>query len=574
MIHVAKKRLYVPALSILAIVVILLVLISISTYRNLDRQELMAMEFLHRQGLAILDAVEAGARAGLAKHMWQEDSIESLINEVGSNENIAYIYMVDKNGIISHHSNLKEFEQMGIAPDSTDSDGVTSKVQKLKNGEKIYELSKQFKLSTASEHHMMMPKMASANRSSHLEERIVLGLKMSYFQVARQADTHHAMMMAGIVLALGSASIFFTFIIQNYYLVEKTLRQTQDYTSQVISSLSTGIISIDKKLDITAYNEKALELLGIEQNSIKDIKLSEIIDYSRLGVNRTLSTGTAILDNEINFNIDEINSIPLSFSVTPLTIQTGHWDGAVIQIRDLSEIKRLEELVRRSEKLAAVGELAGGIAHEIRNPLSSIRGFTQFLGRHFDPGSSEKECSDIAIKEIDRINNVVSDLISFANPMDPELQSVDVNELINHTIRLTENDAATKQIEVKANLDSELPKINLDEGLVKQALLNILLNAIQAIGSDGMIEFRTAKTRDEKKFIITLEDDGPGVSEDVKGRIFDPYFTTYESGTGLGLPIVHKIVENHQGSIQIVSPLPNRNSGCRVVIEFPIEKNS
>ena len=94
MIHVAKKRLYVPALSILAIVVILLVLISISTYRNLDRQESMAMEFLHRQGLAILDAVEAGARAGLAMHMWQEDSIENLINEVGSNENIAYIYMV------------------------------------------------------------------------------------------------------------------------------------------------------------------------------------------------------------------------------------------------------------------------------------------------------------------------------------------------------------------------------------------------------------------------------------------------------------------------------------------------
>jgi two-component system sensor histidine kinase HydH len=574
MIHVAKKRLYVPALSILAIVVILLVLISISTYRNLDRQKSMAMEFLHRQGMAILDAVEAGARAGLAMHVWQEDSIETLINEVGNNENIAYIYMVDKNGKISHHSNLNEFEQMGLVPDSRYSDGLSSKIQKLKNGERIYELSKQFTLSTTSTHHVMMRNMVSANHSNHLQEHIVLGLKMAYFQVARKADTHHAMMMAGIVIALGSASIFFTFIIQNYYLVEKTLRQTQDYTSQVISSLSTGIISIDKKFDITAYNEKALDLLGIENSRIKDIKLSEFIDYSRLGVNRTLSTGTAILDKEINFKIDENKSIPLSFSVTPLTIQTGRWDGAVIQIRDLSEIKRLEALVRRSEKLAAVGELAGGIAHEIRNPLSSIRGFTQFLGRHFDPGSSEKECSNIAIKEIDRINNVVSDLIRFANPMETEPHSVDVNELINHTIRLTENDAVTKQIEVIASLDSDLPKIDLDEGLVKQAFLNILLNAIQAIGSDGTIEFRTAKTKDGKNIKIILEDDGPGVSEDVKGRIFDPYFTTYESGTGLGLPIVHKIVENHQGNIQIVSPLPNGTSGCSVVIEFPIEKNS
>ena len=114
----------------------------------------------------------------------------------------------------------------------------------------------------------------------------------------------------------------------------------------------------------------------------------------------------------------------MSWSSSPIESDNKKFKGAVILIRDLSEIKRLEELVRRSEKLAAVGELAGGIAHEIRNPLSSIRGFTQFLGRHFDPGSSEKECSDIAIKEIDRINNVVSDLISFANPMEPELQSV------------------------------------------------------------------------------------------------------------------------------------------------------
>ena len=115
MIQVPKKQLYVPALSILAIVVILLVLISISTYQNLDRQASVAINFLHRQGVAILDAVEAGARAGMAMHMWQKDSIKSLINEVGSNKDIAYIYMVDKRGRISHQSNPEEFRQMGLS---------------------------------------------------------------------------------------------------------------------------------------------------------------------------------------------------------------------------------------------------------------------------------------------------------------------------------------------------------------------------------------------------------------------------------------------------------------------------
>ena len=117
MIHVVpQKKLYVPAVSILAVVVILLALISISTYRNLNRQSTMAMAFVHRQGIAILDAVIAGARAGIIMHMWQEDSIQALINEVGSNEDIAYIYMIDDNGVVSHHSNPYTFKKLGLKP--------------------------------------------------------------------------------------------------------------------------------------------------------------------------------------------------------------------------------------------------------------------------------------------------------------------------------------------------------------------------------------------------------------------------------------------------------------------------
>jgi two-component system sensor histidine kinase HydH len=566
MIHVPKKQLYVPALSILAIVIILLVLISISTYRNLDRQASVAIEFLHRQGMAILDAVEAGARAGMAMHMWQEDSIKSLIDEVGSNKDIAYIYMIDKRGRISHHSNLREFSQMGFSTESFDNGQLTTKVQTLENGEKIYELSKQFTASTAAGHHMMMNSMAQAD---HVGERIVLGLKMEYLQTARESDSHHAMMMAGIVIALGSAAIFFTFIIQNYYLVEKTLRQTQDYTSQVISSLSSGIISIDSKINITAYNDRALKLLGIDTTSIKDVQLNEVLDFKMIGIDQTLSNGTTILDKEINFVCDDAKCKPLSLSVTPLTKEIGSWDGAVIQIRDLSDIKKLEELVRRTEKLAAVGELAAGIAHEIRNPLSSIRGFTQYLGRGFDPESPEKECSDIVIKEIDRINNVVSDLISFSNPMEPDFQPADINQLIAHTLRLVEADAKAQKIIIDTDLNTNLPEISIDEGQITQALLNILLNAIQATGMDGRLKVSSAMIKNSTHVLVSVEDDGPGISDDVIGRIFDPYFTTHENGTGLGLPIVHKIVETHSGAIHITSPLHGK-SGCNVSIEIPI----
>uniref|UniRef100_UPI003565E91A two-component system sensor histidine kinase NtrB n=1 Tax=Desulfosarcina sp. TaxID=2027861 RepID=UPI003565E91A len=556
-----------PALSILAIVIILLVLMGISTYRNLDRQASVAIDFLHRQGVAMLDAVEAGARAGMAMHMWQEDSIKSLINEVGSNKDIAYIYMVDKRGRISHHSNPEDFSIIGLPPESFDNAQLHAKIRKLENGEKIYELSKQFTASAVTGHHMMM---GSTNRSDHVGERIVLGLKMDYLQIARESDSHHAMMMAGIVIALGSAAIFFTFIIQNYYLVEKTLRQTQDYTSQVISSLSSGIVSIDNKLNITAYNERALTLLEIDRKDIKDVRLEEVLDFTFIGVDQTLSNGITVLDKEINFVCGESRSRPLSISVTPLTKETGSLGGAVIQIRDLSDIKKLEELVRRSEKLAAVGELAAGVAHEIRNPLSSIRGFTQYLGRGFDSESSEKKCSDIVIKEIDRINNVVSDLICFSNPMEPDFQPADINLLITHTLRLVEADAKAQNIVIDTDFKPDLPEISMDEGQITQALLNILLNAIQATGLDGRLTVTTNLIKSGTHILVSVEDDGPGISDDAKGRIFDPYFTTHENGTGLGLPIVHKIIESHEGSIHIISPPHGKNTGCNISIEIPI----
>ena len=313
--------------------------------------------------------------------------------------------------------------------------------------------------------------------------------------------------------------------------------------------------------------------MGIDTTSIKDVRLTEVLDFNMIGINQTLTNGITVLDKEINFVCDDSKSKPLSLSVTPLTKGTGSWDGAVIQIRDLSDIKKLEELVRRSEKLAAVGELAAGIAHEVRNPLSSIRGFTQYLGRGFEPGSSEKECSDIVIKEIDRINNVVSDLICFSNPMEPDLQPVDINRLIIHALRLVEADASAKKIVIDKNLKKDLPNIPVDEGQITQALLNILLNAVQAIGTEGHINVITTESKSGTHLLVSVEDDGPGIRDDVKGRIFDPYFTTHENGTGLGLPIVHKIVENHKGAIHITCPLPGKQSGCNVTIEIPISGN-
>lgn len=578
MIRIVRKQLYAPALSILAVVLILLVLISISTYRNLDRQKKVTMKYVHRQGLAILDAVEAGTRAGMAMHMWREDSIERLIQEVGSNKDIAYLYLLGRDGAIHHQSDPGSFDHKVPLPQLNEDDEIYSRMCNLKNGEDVYELAKKFTPQTGNDARSLMRQMTHNKNNfhghSHLDDIIVIGLKMNYFQEARDADIHHAMIMGGIVMALGSAAFFFIFIIQNYYLVEKTLKQTQDYTSQVIASMATGIISIDQDVKITAYNDKALQLLSINTSKIRNIKLNKILNFNKIGINRTLSECITVLDKEVHYtaNVD-LAPTPLAFNVTPITTGDGGCDGAVIQIRDLSEIKRLEELVRRSEKLAAIGKLAAGIAHEIRNPLSSIRGFTQFLGRGFKPESPEKKYSNIIIKEVDRINRVVTDLIGFAKPLDPNKQETDVEQLLRHTIDLVQSDALSRHVTLKHAVGKDLMPVYLDESQITQALLNLLLNSLQAVEDKGCIQVDVKMNKDKTRLLISVEDDGQGIDREARAKVFDPFYTNHEDGTGLGLPIVHKIVENHGGLIHIDSPPEGKKKGCTFTIELPVAKD-
>ena len=210
------KRLYIPALSILAVVLLMLILISISTYRNLERQEQTVLKFVHQQGLAILHTLEAGARAGMIMTEWEEDSIENLIMETGKNENIAYVYLIDSQGTVVHHSN-PSFESMSSAwrPQLDNEDQVQSRVRKLTDGTQVYDLAKRFSprqsLLMHYDHKDMMGHGKNIASHQHSDNIIILGLKMTAFEEARRSDIHHAMIMAAILVVLGSGAFFFYF---------------------------------------------------------------------------------------------------------------------------------------------------------------------------------------------------------------------------------------------------------------------------------------------------------------------------------------------------------------------------
>jgi two-component system sensor histidine kinase HydH len=568
------KKMYLPALSLVAVVFLLLVLISVSTYRNLNREKVRALHSLHQQGVALLRATEASVRTGMKMLMWQEVSLGNLFQETAKDQDIAYVMLIDEHGNIVHHSDpIQRGLRANWNPLVSGEDQVVSRIYSLPDNEQIFELAKIFApmyepAVTHSRSDMMGFGPIEASHS-HRGDIIIMGIKMAAYEEARSADVQHAFIMAAIILVLGSGALFFIFVIQNYYLVDKALRQTKDYTREVVANMANGLISLDPKGKIVSFNHLALELLDLEESEARGMDLRESIDFESSGIQSTLADCIPVLEYEILHQKKSGKMVPLALSVTPIKNDQDGCEGAVLVLRDLTEIKLLQEKVKRSEKLAAIGELAASVAHEIRNPLSSIRGFAQFLCHALKDRAKEKEYAEIMVIEVDRINRVVTDLLTFARPMKAELAPTDVTDIIEHSVRLVQEEAQSRRVKIQMNI-SNLTKLPLDQSQISQALLNLLLNAIQALDSEGLVEIGAVLNTSESRLHLWVEDDGPGIARDKIKRIFEPFYTTKEKGTGLGLAIVNKIVENHNGEINVISPLPGMAQGCRFSIFIPI----
>lgn len=214
--------------------------------------------------------------------------------------------------------------------------------------------------------------------------------------------------------------------------------------------------------------------------------------------------------------------------------------------------QQLQEAMARKEKLMALGHLAAGVAHEIRNPLSSIKGLAKYFAERTPPGGEAQELALVMAKEADRLNRVVSELLELVRPAHLNYQSVDINALIHHSLQLVSQDAQSRGIELQFTPRPELTTIKADPDRLNQVLLNLYLNAMQAIGRDGVIHV-SASEADRQRVKIVVKDSGKGMSDEELQAIFTPYFTTKADGTGLGLAVVQNIIEQHGGTIRAES---------------------
>lgn len=255
------------------------------------------------------------------------------------------------------------------------------------------------------------------------------------------------------------------------------------------------------------------------------------------------------------------NSVVLSVVLFTLGL------GGIMAIFWSQSIKSYKERLKlQTEKLEAVESLAAGVAHEVRNPLSSIKGYATYFGSKFSPDSEDSRSAGIMASEVERLNRVISELVDLARPYEIKPRPTDLNELVDRSLRLVAPDAEHNKVEIVFKPHPNLPKAHVDPDRITQTLLNMHLNAIQAMPEGGTLTVGT--TPGHKRLAVEIADTGPGMEKKELGKIFDPYYTTKADGSGLGLSIVRKVVEAHDGNVNAISA---PGDGTRFIIKLPKE---
>lgn len=302
------------------------------------------------------------------------------------------------------------------------------------------------------------------------------------------------------------------------------------------------------------------ELIG---KPLLDILNTKIIgkrysETSKLGVRSAFEM--EVLDKRGQAHMVRVSSSPLQDDDEEII-------GVMGIIHDISETQKLEEKLKNEERLASLGRLATGVAHEIRNPLSSVKMNLAILRKRLQPQGVDEEHFTIAQEEVANLENIVTELIDYAKPMPLDLKRLNLNEAIESAVMMTKSACDEKNVSVKIIKAGDAPLALLDKVKIRQVLLNVILNAIQASSPKGSVTVQAQYIKDKQKAKIVVSDNGEGIKPEEMKFVFDPFFTTKKSGVGMGLSIVKSIINNHNGTITIKS---EQGKGTDVSLEFPV----
>lgn len=320
----------------------------------------------------------------------------------------------------------------------------------------------------------------------------------------------------------------------------------EGYNENILQSVPSGVMSFDEDLKIMKVNHAAEKILEIRERSIIGKQHTDILNKP---ITDILSDKKNIERGEISYRTHSGKRIWLGLTLSPLRDQEDKTIGQILIFTDLTHLKAVESQMELRARLSSLGELSAGIAHELRNPMGVIVGYTKLLSKK--GGHALQPIIDNILKEIAVMDRIITDFLSFAKPAELSIEDIDLKMMIGNCIATVTGEQS--DISVRLSIEGR-PTIKGDEIFLRQAFTNIIQNAVEAMPQGGMLTIKAVTPADQGGFLdIIISDTGHGISEEVVKKIFLPFFTTKERGTGLGLAIVHKIVVSHGGTITVES---------------------
>lgn len=351
----------------------------------------------------------------------------------------------------------------------------------------------------------------------------------------------------------------------------RTLATLRLLHERIVESIRSGLVTTDLDGNIYTFNAAATEITGYLLDEVQGKNIEDLFGDIREQIDLSLAAageGEQLPRFETDLLTPDGFAVRIGYSVSLLFSETHEATGLIITFQDLTEIRSMEESVRRKDRLAAVGRVAAGLAHEIRNPLGAMRGAIQVLESQTKPESLQAGLMDIILKESDRLNSIITNFLSYARPMAAEFTDTDVGEAIRETAALLRHSPDVReQHELVADIGAEAMIVSADASQLKQIFWNLSRNSLQAMPDGGTLRFALEAIPDNR-IRITIEDTGRGMSPEQVEQLFEPFSNSTTGGTGLGLSIVYQIVKDHNGVINVRS---REGEGTTITIELPRE---
>jgi len=345
------------------------------------------------------------------------------------------------------------------------------------------------------------------------------------------------------------------------------------YIENIINSISLGIITIDLDKKVTYLNNIGKKILNLKNIEVIGKVFTDVFNKEHFladAFNKLINTSQTIDSCDIKITDNESKEIIIHLKTALLYDSDGKILGYMAIFEDVTEIRVLQKRIQQTDKITAIGRLSMGIAHEVRNPLSAIKTCAQFLEKSFEiENKDQKPFAQLIIREAERLDGLIARLLNYAKPAEKDFQYINVNDTIINCISLAGLKAKQLKISIIQDISKDLPHIFADANRLSQAILNLLLNAIEAIKENGVITLKTYFDSNSGKIFIVVKDTGKGIPKEEQEKIFDPFYSTRPGGNGLGLAIAQQIIFEHNGTIRVESEI---NKGTTFTISLPIKQ--